>query len=384
MSLFPHVPASDQRSGRRARLGVLPASCVFCAWMILFFAMPARAGDKATGIVSVTCSVPGAVVWIDGQEGGPAPMARVVPIGPHQVRIVADNYDPFVRKVEVAMETTARVECAMIAGKGTVEFAAKPTGARVLVDGQEVGPSPIRIRDISNGSHTWRIEAPGHEPQEGRFEFQQGKNLLVQAELRSSAGLFHIDSDPQGAAVFFDGKSIGNTPVELESVEAGVHNVRVVLDGWAEVFRTIDTSDGSKGDVQARLTRSGARLVVRTGHKDALVLVSGNPVGQGRRVRVDRVETASLPVTVEAVGYKSGTRTVRIPSRGRVVLRASLAAADTEDRADVAVLPPLYRRWTVLTGASVLAVGGGAAGWLIWDLTAPPPLPEGDVTVALP
>ena len=41
------------------------------------------------------------------------------------------------------------------------------------------------------------------------------------------------------------------------------------------VFRRIDTSDGSKGEVEARLPKSGATLGLRTGNPDSTLKVKG-------------------------------------------------------------------------------------------------------------
>jgi PEGA domain len=55
-------------------------------------------------------------------------------------------------------------------------------------------------------------------------------------------GSLTIDSDPQGAHVSFNGRTVGSTPVRLDRVPAGTHLVRIQADGyqvWAWTTRVV-------------------------------------------------------------------------------------------------------------------------------------------------
>lgn len=359
------------------------------AWHLLVLTLallvpwPAFA-EKAMGLLNISASAPAATVYIDGVEAGQIPFIQMVPEGSHTVRIVADRFDPYQRKVDVLPNVTTRVDARLIPGKGTVEFNVKPAGARVYIDDSDAGPSPIRLREISEGEHRYRLEAPGYAPREGTFEFKMYKNLYIEEELRSTAGLFHVESVPPGAEVFIDGVSAGVTPLDLTDVPGGKHAVRLSMDGFAQVFRQVDTSDGSMGDVRVRLSERGSRLVVRTGRGDARVLVAGTEVGQGRKVVIRSMDAGSATVVVEATGYQSLQKSVRVPKNGRTAIRARLARADSSKKGQVVVLKPVLERWTFWAASSAVAVSGGVGGWFVWDLTRPPPLPEGDVQVPVP
>ena len=347
-------------------------------------AAPEAAAEQATSQLTVTANVDGARVWIDAVEVGMVPLTRYLPVGTRQVRVAANGYDPFVRRVDLVKDVATRVEARLTPGRGTVEFVCNVPGARVFIDDREVGPAPIRLKDLTPGNHTWRIEAHAHEPAWEPFTFTPGENLLIPVTLGSSAGLFFVRSVPAGASVALDGKEVGSTPLDLTGIPQGPHGVRLSLEGHAEVFRAVDTSDGSRGEVDATLPPDGAALVVRTGRSDASVAVNGCPVGSGRRVRVPEVERGLVQLVVEAPGQAPAERQVKVPASGAVRLRASLVPAGGSARSQVADVPPLVRRWGFWAAAGGVAAAGAAGGVALAVALAPEPPPGGDVTVTLP
>ena len=49
------------------------------------------------------------------------------------------------------------------------------------------------------------------------------------AKLAASTGELMVDSRPQGATVFVDGKEVGVTPLRLDGQRVGSHHVQLVL-----------------------------------------------------------------------------------------------------------------------------------------------------------
>lgn len=321
---------------------------------------PAQApAEVATGIVRVTSAVRGAVVYIDNELAGEAPVTRYLPVGPHTVRITADNFDPFVRRVEVKPGTTVDVEGNLVAGNGTVEFIVQPVGAVLFLNNREEGKTPARLRDLRDGEYRYRLEAPGHEPEEGTFTFKRGKNLLINARMKSTAGLVEVNSRPAGARVWLDGVSVGTTPLVLSDVSPGPHVLRIEHPDTATVIRKLDNSDGGKATVEARLPDAGARLSVETGHADATVKLEGVSIGQGETVRLHLLERGRYQLEVSAPGHQPASTTVEVPSSGKVTLSAKLRPEGDPIVSKVEPARSLLGRWTFW---AAVAAGAGAAG----------------------
>lgn len=333
-----------------------------------------------SGIVRVHSPQPGAQVFIDNEEVGEAPVTRYLPEGSHIIRVVLDHFDPFVRRVEVRAGTTVDVDARLIPGRGTVEFQADPPSTRLILNSKDEWPTPVRLSELPPGTYTYELRAPGHESVKGKFTFREGQNLLIVQKLSSSAGLVDIQSTPDGAKVWLDGKEAGTTPLHLQDVPTGVHTVRLQRPDRAAVFRTFDTSDGSKGVVEARLPDEGGHLVVHTHDSSAKVSLAGTPIGSGRAVRFGPIERGRYDLQVTADGQAPASAIVDVPSHGRVDWAVHFDPANSK----LVPVKPWYGRWTVWTAAGAGAVAVGVGSWLLVDALSPQPVPEGDVVVTLP
>ena len=342
------------------------------------------AAAAPTGIVRVTSPLPGATVYVDDEPAGDAPAVRYLPAGTHTVRVAVDNYEPFVRRVEVIAGTSLEVAAELIPGTGTVEFLVKPNGAKVSLNGGEEVPTPVRLRDLKEGEYSYRITAAGHETETGTFTFRRGRNLLIADRLKSTAGLVEVVSSPEGARVWLDGQSIGATPLSLEGVALGPHTVRVELQGYATAFRSFDTTDGSKGKVDLSLPTQGAMLSVVTGHPSGTVAIQGDVVGTGQVVRLKALERGSYELMVTVPDQHPAEDKVVVPPRGRITLRAKMQPLNVRAPSKLVEVRPLYARWGFWTAVGVVSGVGVATALILPGVLEPPPEEAGDVVVVLP
>ncbi|MGC4120204.1 MAG: PEGA domain-containing protein [Myxococcales bacterium] len=73
------------------------------------------------------------------------------------------------------------------AGKATVRVESTPPGAMVFFDGQEMGRTPLNIKDIPPGKHLWRVLMPTSEPIGGALTLASGAKEKVSATLGGTA-----------------------------------------------------------------------------------------------------------------------------------------------------------------------------------------------------
>lgn len=338
------------------------------------FLLWAHAEDTASGLLKVKASVTGAEVYLDGTLLGAVPLTSLVTVGSHQLRVVADNYDPYVRKVDIAADRTTEVQANLLPGTGTTEFSGPP-GAQLWVDGQSKGALPLRLRDLTPGAHHYRVEAPLFEPEEGDVSTAKGKNYLIHVQMRSSRGIFVVETTPPGATVWIDGQDRGLTPLRLEDVTPGIHGVRLDLAGYASVFRSADTSDGRRGDVRVTLPERGGSLSLATGSAASVLYINGIQVGSGANIKVGPYEKGRLKVRLER-GEEHIEQTVTVPENGTLSLKVQ-GEELIEQR-------PLLQRWGFWAAVGGGLAAGGAAAITTAVLLSPDPVPPGDAVVVLP
>lgn len=163
---------------KRGRLFAAVAVGAVAAAAVAFALMSAdepQANVVKYGAVAVTSTPPGAAVFLDGQPTGAltpttidtAVLGRSVTIGVQK--------DGFVSSTEtIVVETNNELDFKMKASTGSVFFTGVPSGARVYVDGEEVGTNGAIV--LSIGSHALRVESGDQLLGEKKFEVRAGRN----------------------------------------------------------------------------------------------------------------------------------------------------------------------------------------------------------------
>jgi TonB family protein len=133
---------------------------------------------------------------------------------------------------------------------GSLRVATRPDGARVLVNGEQRGSSPLLLEALPLGTYRVRIERGGFEAEELVAAITaEAPAASLDVALRPQApavpaapkpAILRIRSSPPGARVAVDGRDVGVTPIERLQVDGGSRVVRVLRDGylpWEDTFR---------------------------------------------------------------------------------------------------------------------------------------------------
>lgn len=325
-----------------------------------------------------------AEVFVDNEPAGQTPLSLDLDGGKHTVRIAADGFDPFVRRVTVVEGSTTTLKADFIAGGGTVEFQASVSPATLVLDDGEM-ILPIRLNELSEGDHTWEIKATGYESVSGKFTLAKGKNIFIYETLESSRGKVLIESNPANSTVYLDGVEVGLTPLSMENVDAGVHSVMIEQNRYAKAFRTMDNTLGNKGVVKASMSKMGAKVNIKTKSKDAQVYIEDHLVGTGKTVNVGLVEKGNYNVRIISEGHKTLQSDIHIPASGKVKFVANLIPNEASG------MPSLAKKgggvdinWALWGGVLVGSAATAGGTIAILQSMETEPAPSGDAVISLP
>ncbi len=332
---------------------------------LLISSGPAFAQTGPSGQLRVTAPIQ-ATVFIDCEEAGPTPMTRYLPTGTYTVRVVADGFTPYVRRVSVANNQVAAVSATLLDGGNTLEFCVEPVGGQLTLNGEDGGYVPSRL-DVAPGNYEYKVVKEGYEPLTGQISVENGGNPLISGEMVKATGRFSVTSNPEGAEVYLDGELMGKTPLDFDGVAPGVHKVALMSPGKGLVVREVDTTDGRVGEVSVRLKDDATRITIKA--KGETILLDGIELGPDKASLDAARGKYSLQAGdfTEDISVKSGPAQTWVLSDGELV-----------------ELPPLTRRpvfWA--------ATGGGAAAAVAVTTVAiiasrPEPQPDGDIVVQMP
>jgi hypothetical protein len=164
----------------------------------------------------------------------------------------------------------------LAAETGRIVVRSTPEGAHVSVDGHDAGTTPATVRDIARGSHTVRVTRDGYVADERKVAITTARpSQTLTVDLARSAvtaeaaapsaarggivsggpGGLTVDSRPEGASVFVDGRMVGTTPLTIDSVAAGEHSIGLTREGYSRWASSVRVTTGERARVTASLEK---------------------------------------------------------------------------------------------------------------------------------
>ncbi|MGH9337606.1 MAG: PEGA domain-containing protein, partial [Vicinamibacteria bacterium] len=128
-----------------------------------------------TGALEIRSGVSGADVFLNDKRVGTTPhKASGLAPGSYRVKVEKAGYAPFEQRVEVAAERRV-VRAELVAALASLRVETNVPGARVLLDGEERGTTPLELSNLSPGRHQLEVSADGYETRTETVELESGK-----------------------------------------------------------------------------------------------------------------------------------------------------------------------------------------------------------------
>jgi formylglycine-generating enzyme required for sulfatase activity len=230
--------------------------------------------------------------------------------GSYTVHAIKKEYLPLREEIELG-PGAKEFSFSMKPLPGVVDIATEPAGARIFVDGADLGMSPLSGVELDAGTHALRIEKKRFRPLKEQIEIQgKGRHQRFSFSLEPLWAQLHISSRPPGAELALDGEPLGTqTPCSIEVLE-GRHKLVLTLPGFETAALDIEVTAGSEMTIPTvELRPAKAHIEIVTRPAGALVAVDGNYVGKGP-VDVELAPGRRHEVTVTAPGYRDEKRLI--------------------------------------------------------------------------
>lgn len=162
-----------------------------------------------------------------------------------------------------------------------VSLTTNPSGASVIVDGQDRGTTPILLYDLAPGRHHVKFRCAGYEESNRFFDTREGPYVERNTVLKEQKGLLLLRSEPEGCDIQIDGVSVGRTPRLVTHLSVrDVHTVRLRKAGYQDQTLTVKF-EGRKPLVrEERLVLASGTLDILSEPSGADVTVNGIPRGR--------------------------------------------------------------------------------------------------------
>jgi hypothetical protein len=197
-------------------------------------------------------------------------------------------------------------------------------GARVYIDGQEVEKIPLTKLEVKPGRRRLQIRADNYQ------DFTSDVTIKGCGELQSfdfalapNWSDIKIVSVPIGAEVRIDGKSFGNTPLQIQ-LPAGTHQLELSAQRF-KGYRTqlVVEPDQPRILDAIRLQPADGTLVVLTHPAGANVMVDKTYVGQ-TPLKIEVASGTPHVIHLDKPGYEKVSRQIQIAVAGSKELQLNL------------------------------------------------------------
>ncbi|MCP4413963.1 MAG: PEGA domain-containing protein, partial [Gammaproteobacteria bacterium] len=206
---------------------------------------------------------------------------------------------------------------------GTICVNSKPTGAKVLIEGNEVGNTPVTKPDLKPGVQNVEIQMEGYETWNEKVEVVPDKESVITAELKMETGSLSINSEPTNANVSIDGKVVGKTPATISDLNPGTYNVEVKIDDHIDWKESVEILSNNETTISAELNIKTGTVCVNSKPTGAKVLIEGNEVGNTPVTKPD-LKPGIQNVEIQMEGYETWNEKVEVVPDKESAINAEL------------------------------------------------------------
>jgi eukaryotic-like serine/threonine-protein kinase len=190
----PSASATERRAGatklapswRRPWVGVGTAAAALVLTLAGWLSLRATSAQVPLPVaVRVESAPAGAGVWLDGVSVGNTPLSlAAVATGEHEVTAVKEGFVSATERLTVTSGTVpSPILFSLQPARALLSLTSTPPSATVVVDGKEVGTTPIEELELGEGAHRVQVRHPGFEPWNAVVPAQPGESLQFVARL---------------------------------------------------------------------------------------------------------------------------------------------------------------------------------------------------------
>jgi hypothetical protein len=209
--------------------------------------------DSAT--LEIASDPPGADVTLNGVARGTSPcsVARI-PSGTVTLELTMKGFEPYTETLKLSAGENQAITAVMKAIPSDLKLVSIPTGARIYVNNQFRGTTPVELKAISPGTYRIRAEMPAHDILSRDVTVGRAQNTVEEFRLTPNAGALEVTTEPADVKVLLDGKPIGTTlagtnatdrislPLSAKLIPCGTHVLSLTKPGYYQLKAEIDIS----------------------------------------------------------------------------------------------------------------------------------------------
>lgn len=231
---------------------------------------------QMTGLLLIESFPEGVDVVIDGVSKGNTPLlVSDLPLGSYKLEFRSPTHLPRTLSAELVDRKPVHVVADLVSNTARLIVSSDPPGAEIRINGIAVGVTPATVEDVISGEADIKIRKRGYAPFSQRMTLEATRSYRINPELAALPSGLTVTSEPAGAEVVIDNKPVGTTPLSLDNLAEGSHQIVVSLPGYETASKTLYLEPDLNDSAEFILVKNSGSLMLVTEPAGVKVYVDG-------------------------------------------------------------------------------------------------------------
>ncbi|MDP2208159.1 MAG: PEGA domain-containing protein [Bacteroidota bacterium] len=171
----------------------------------------------------------GAAVFIGEMEIGKTPYRdSLIQPGYHKIKIVVGpDYEDYEQVVRIIGNKPVTIE-AKLSPAGFINISSQPGGVPVIMDGKEIGVTPVTNQKVASGRHRFKMQKDGFKDFDTTLNISQKQTYTISKNLVPMIGKLKLRAKPYGSIYIDDQLKKSDTDTQLNiEVPSGTRKIKI-------------------------------------------------------------------------------------------------------------------------------------------------------------
>lgn len=219
----------------------------------------------AYGYLNVTTEPePDATVYINNQKVGTTPYkSDKLQSGTYTVRVLKDSFKPVEKTYEVTDNNTTEAVIDMSSNMAKVSIICDDQ-ADIYLDNKFLAKGTWN-GTLSSGMHLFEAKRDKHETTTLSKNLMPGEEVeILLDEPKPICGMLDVNCSPIKTNVYVDGKIYGTTPMIIQDLIIGEHEIKLEKEGYTTITKNVVIEENQMVSVKETLTQAHTKIKTKS------------------------------------------------------------------------------------------------------------------------
>lgn len=211
----------------------------------------------------------GAYVYLDGERIGQVPLiTEALKSGKHSLRIMKPSYKVLETEALVSDNDTTQIDVSLDSNMAAITLLAADEECEIWVDNELKGKGSCVVR-LEVGEYKAEVRKPSHQSASVLVKVtgNEAQSITLPQPV-ALYGSLEVMSMPFGASVYLDDAPVGETPLLLNNIFIGTHQVRLESAGYASLEKTIEVEHSKTASLNVSMEKGSSKAKVEKPKKE--------------------------------------------------------------------------------------------------------------------